>query len=243
MHSRTRVDKVRASRDGHEYHEVWTARKALQLLWPYTDLVAIAVEGLSPADQASASAQTIEIADIVLYYGGRPTFETASRTSFAQFKYSVAEKDKDFRASHAKKTIQKFGATYREYKKKYGTSAVQEKLDFQLITNQPIYEPLLLAIDSKMKREIRIAIIGDFEFDRSSHKATNEALRHAADALLLSVGADWVPTQTLETEVGRIKLEEYHAVFCAPGGPYRSMTGALEAIRFARERGWPFFGT
>ncbi|MCK4394018.1 NACHT domain-containing protein [Candidatus Bipolaricaulota bacterium] len=148
MSSRARVDKVRASRDGHEYHEAWTARKALQLLWPDTDLVAIAVEGLSPTDQARASAQTIEIADITLYYGGRPTFEEASRTSIAQFKYSVADNDKGFRASHAKKTIRKFGATYRDFIKKYGADAVQNKLDFQLITNQPIYEPLLLAIDA-----------------------------------------------------------------------------------------------
>jgi len=96
---------------------------------------------------------------------------------------------------------------------------------------------------SKMKPETRIAIIGDFEPDRLSHKATHEALTHAADALSLVVSADWLPTQALETGAGRVKLEEYHAIFCAPGGPYRSMTGALESIRFARERGWPFIGT
>ena len=142
------VDNVRASRDGHEYHEAWTARKAMQLLWPESDLLAIAVEGLSPHDQTSSSAQTVQIADITLYYGGQPTFEEASRTSIAQFKYSVSNKDKDFRASHAKKTIQKFSETYREYKKLYGAQAVHDRLDFQLITNQSIYEPLLQAIDS-----------------------------------------------------------------------------------------------
>lgn len=151
MHNRARVDNVRASRDGHEYHEAWTARKALQLLWPDNNLVAIAVEGPSPSDQARASAQTIEIADITLYYGGRPTFEEASRTTIAQFKYSVADKDKDFRASHAKKTIQKFAQTYREYENQYGAGAVQNKLDFQLITNQSIYEPLLQAVEAIAK--------------------------------------------------------------------------------------------
>jgi CTP synthase (UTP-ammonia lyase) len=98
-------------------------------------------------------------------------------------------------------------------------------------------------MDDKMKAEIWIAIVGDWDAERPSHRATNEALRHGADALRLAVKAEWIATQTLETEAGRIKLEEYHGIFCAPGGPYRSMAGALEAIRFARERGWPFVGT
>ena len=141
------VDKVRASRDGHEYHEVWTARKAMQLLRPNSDLAAIAVEGLSPADQAHAPAHTIQIADITLYYGPGYTFKIASRTSIVQFKYSVSNQDKDFRASHAKKTIRKFAETYQDHKRKYGAQDVHDKLDFQLITNQPIYEPLLQAIE------------------------------------------------------------------------------------------------
>ncbi len=68
-----------------------------------------------------------------------------------QFKYSVAFKDEDFRASHAKKTIQKFAETYREYKNKYGAKAVNKKLDFQLVTNQPIYESLLKAVEAIAK--------------------------------------------------------------------------------------------
>lgn len=142
------VEKVRASRDGHEYHEAWIARKAMQLLWPDSDLRAIAVEGLSPVDQARASAATIEVADVTLYFGGHPTFEEASRTTFAQFKYSIANHNKDFRAAAATKTIEKYGKTYRTYKRKYDAHAVEEKLDFQLITNQPISEACLQAIEA-----------------------------------------------------------------------------------------------
>jgi len=94
-----------------------------------------------------------------------------------------------------------------------------------------------------MKGKTKVAIIGDFKPDRLSHKATNEALRHAADSLSIMVSVDWLQTQTLSTEADRAKLKEYHGVFCAPGGPYRNMTGALESIRFAREQGWPFIGT
>ena len=142
------VDPERASRDGHEFHEAWTARKAMQLLQPNSDLVAIAVEGLSPIDEANVSAETVQIADITLYYGGQPTFEKALKTVIAQFKYSISSKDKDFRASQAKKTIRKFANTYSDYKKKYSAKVVRDRLDFHLITNQPIYEPLLQAIEA-----------------------------------------------------------------------------------------------
>ena len=145
---RRAIDKVRASRDGHEFHEAWTARKATQLLWPDSDLTAIAVEGPSPEDQQGASAATVEVADLTFYYGGNPNFEDAARTTFAQFKYSIADQNKDFRAYNAKKTVEKFGATYRSFKRKYGADAVEQKLDFQLVTNQPIADVLLQAIEA-----------------------------------------------------------------------------------------------
>ena len=143
-----KVDKVRASRDGHEYHETWAARRAMQLLWPDSDLVAIAIEGLSPSDQQDAVAEAADIADFALYYGSKPNFKDASRVTVGQFKYSVADKDTDFRASHAKKTITKFAETFQDYKRRYGAAGVHEKLDFELATNRPIYCPLLTAIDA-----------------------------------------------------------------------------------------------
>lgn len=141
------VDKVRASRDGHEYHEAWAARRAMQLFWPDNTLSAIAVEGLSPRDQPHASAETAEIADIVLYYGDA-AFERSKRTTISQLKYSVADENADFRASHAKKTIEKFAKTYSDYIGKYGAQAVRAKLDFELITNRPIYGPLRQAVEA-----------------------------------------------------------------------------------------------
>ena len=95
------IDSVRVSREGHEFREAWTARKALQLLLPTDNLVGIAIEGLSPSDQAAAASETVEIADIALYYGKNPTFEGADRVCIIQFKYSVSSRDDDFRTSHA----------------------------------------------------------------------------------------------------------------------------------------------
>lgn len=141
------IDSTRASRDGHEFHEAWTARKALELLQPESEIAGIAVEGLAPVDQSGASAATVAISDIAIYYGDRPSFADGARTALVQFKYSIADKDTEFRASRARRTITKFANAFSEYRKQYGPEAVSERLTFRLITNQPIYEPLLKAVE------------------------------------------------------------------------------------------------
>lgn len=145
--NRSRIDTVRASRDGHEFHEAWAARKALRLVMPTDELVGIAVEGLAPADQTKASAETIEIADLVLYYGEAPTFAWADTVVIVQAKYSISLKSVPFRASDCKKTIRKFAAAFRSYKKTHGARAVEKKLAFELITNRPIYDQFTKAIN------------------------------------------------------------------------------------------------
>ena len=141
-----KADKVRASRDGHEYHEAWTARKALQLLLGDDHLIGIAVEGLDPVDQTRASPETVEVADLTLYYGRGTGFECADNVDVVQFKYSPSHENAEFRASDAKKTITKFAVSYLDYKSRYGAREVEDKLRFQLVTNRPIYPPLTQAI-------------------------------------------------------------------------------------------------
>src|SRR4051812_21558378 len=136
------IDKVRASRDGHEFHEAWAARKALQLVMATDGLVGIAVEGLAPADQVSASAETVEIADLVLYYGKQPTFDGACSVIIVQVKYSRSLRTVPYRASDAKKTLRKFAGAFKSHKKKHGAIDVEQKLAFELITNRPIYRKL-----------------------------------------------------------------------------------------------------
>jgi len=130
------VDKVRASRDGHEYHEIWVARKSLELLNPNSALKVLAVEGLSPIDQKSAKNAEVEIADVALYYGGK-VFETSSSVIIIQFKYSIAYKDMNIKVSAAKKTLEKFSETYKNHIKRFGSNA-PKKLRFQFITNRPV---------------------------------------------------------------------------------------------------------
>lgn len=90
---------------------------------------------------------------------------------------------------------------------------------------------------------LKIGIIGDYDPDHRFHRATNEALVQAAEALSVSIKVSWVPTESLAEGPVEKTLNQFDALWSAPGSPYRSLDGALRGIRFARERGWPFFGT
>jgi len=81
-----------------------------------------------------------------------------------------------------------------------------------------------------------IGIIGDFTATNPTHRFTNDALTH--------VGVDpvWVPTESIGPDPAG-QLARYDGLWIAPASPYRSMDGALSAIRYARERGLPLVGT
>ena len=141
------IDTVRASRDGHEFHEAWVARKCLGLLLPGAELVGIAVEGFANEDQRGVSNEGNEIADAVLYFGGQANLQQAERVVVVQVKYSKAAEHKPFRAADAKKTIGKFARTYRACKRSLGAAKARAKLRFELVTNRPIDSELLKAIE------------------------------------------------------------------------------------------------
>jgi CTP synthase (UTP-ammonia lyase) len=93
-----------------------------------------------------------------------------------------------------------------------------------------------------MMKPVSIGIVGDYDPSRSSHTATEDALGHASRALATTIEAEWVSTVLLE-EGAADALKKHDALWCAPGSPYKSFRGALEAIRFARAQGRPFIGT
>jgi CTP synthase (UTP-ammonia lyase) len=94
-----------------------------------------------------------------------------------------------------------------------------------------------------MNVPLRVGIIGDFDPQIRYHVATNEALCHAASALSVMLEYTWLPTPSLDNAGGATTLQHFDALWCAPASPYKSMQGALKAIQFAREQGWPFIGT
>ena len=94
-----------------------------------------------------------------------------------------------------------------------------------------------------MKRAIRIGIVADYDPKNKYHVATEQSVAHAAEALGIAAESLWLDTDTLDNTAAESRLAECNAIWCGTGSPYRSVEGALRAIRFAREQDWPFIGT
>jgi putative intracellular protease/amidase len=93
-----------------------------------------------------------------------------------------------------------------------------------------------------MERQISVGVIGDFDPGFPPHLATNAALGHSAAAVGADVDVRWHATDSLAGgDLAELSIED--ALLCAPGSPYRSLDGALRAIRFAREGDVPLLGT
>ena len=84
-----------------------------------------------------------------------------------------------------------------------------------------------------------IAVVGDYGAERPTHKATQQALEHAVEPPLRF---EWLPTERA-AELEDAELASFAGLLISPGSPYRSMDGALRAIRVAREQGVPLLGT
>ncbi len=89
----------------------------------------------------------------------------------------------------------------------------------------------------------RIALIGDPDPGAViAHRAIPVALERAAEEARLALWWEWIPTADLGADV-QDQLAAFAAVWCVPASPYANTSGALAAIRFARESGRPFLGT
>ena len=94
-----------------------------------------------------------------------------------------------------------------------------------------------------MNQALKVGIVGDHDPQRLLHVATVEALHHAGQTLALPLEVEWVPTPSLDGPDAKARLTLYDALWCSPGSPYKSTTGAHAGIRYARERNIPFLGT
>lgn len=91
-----------------------------------------------------------------------------------------------------------------------------------------------------MTAATRIGLIGDYRPTVPAHQAIPIALQLAGDALGVAVKYEWVPTEEI---LDSSRVADFDGLWCVPASPYRSMEGALRAIRFARENERPFLGT
>jgi CTP synthase (UTP-ammonia lyase) len=90
--------------------------------------------------------------------------------------------------------------------------------------------------------KLQVAVIGDRVTGHVPQDAIVTALAHSAGELGVDVSVRWHATSALADDAASA-LRDADAVWCAPGGPFGSLDGALAGIRFAREQRRPFLGT
>ena len=97
--------------------------------------------------------------------------------------------------------------------------------------------------------EVSIAIVGKYVEYEDSYKSLKEALVHGALAHNLKLRVTWIEAEGLETRDpdGRPtstthQLEGFDGILVPGGFGKRGIEGMLNAIRYARETGTPYFG-
>jgi CTP synthase (UTP-ammonia lyase) len=93
-----------------------------------------------------------------------------------------------------------------------------------------------------MTEAISVALVGEFTPSFPPHAKTNEAIDQMQSLLGFRISAEWISTDALETAV-ESTLKGFDALWIAPGSPYKSLIGALNAIRYAREHDVPLLAT
>lgn len=89
---------------------------------------------------------------------------------------------------------------------------------------------------------VRIAVVGKYTQLVDAYKSVQQALIHGGIANDVGVEIDWLASEEFENEKRAECLRDYHGLLIPGGFGIRGVEGMLEAIRWARENGLPFFG-
>ncbi len=90
--------------------------------------------------------------------------------------------------------------------------------------------------------EVSIAVVGKYAEHRDAYKSIYEAIDHGGMAHQTQVRVGRVQSSDIEREGPERLLSGYHGILVPGGFGERGIEGKVQAVRFARERGIPFFG-
>jgi CTP synthase len=90
--------------------------------------------------------------------------------------------------------------------------------------------------------EVTVAIVGKYTGLKDAYKSLNEALVHGGIANKVKVNLEWIESQTFESQDAAVHLEDVHGILVPGGFGERGSEGKIQAAKFARTRGVPYFG-
>ena len=119
---------------------------------------------------------------------------------------------------------------------------IVEKLN--IWTGAPHLEKWQKVVDvlKNPKDSVRIAVVGKYMSLKESYKSLLEALVHGGIANEAKVELDCIEAEQLEQEAADIVLKNVDGILIPGGFGDRGSEGKIAAIRYAREKGIPFFG-
>lgn len=92
--------------------------------------------------------------------------------------------------------------------------------------------------------EVTIGVVGKYMGVPDAYKSLHEALVHGGIANRVKVNIRWIDAELFERSEEEIaaRLEPMHGILVPGGFGERGSEGKIAGVRFARERGVPFFG-
>jgi hypothetical protein len=148
----------RESNAGDDFHILWAASQAIQLLNPRSGLRRIFVEKLSPTDESPVETKDDLFlgADVAEYFGG-DDFCSAARVVVAQLKYSTRHSTRAWTVSRLAQlnrgasVIQRLAAIFKGFANIHARPDVTQKLKIRLVSNQPAADSLQVALDEAQR--------------------------------------------------------------------------------------------
>lgn len=92
------------------------------------------------------------------------------------------------------------------------------------------------------RHEVSIAVVGKYAEHKDAYKSIYESIDHAGMHHQAQIRIGRIQSADIEREGAERLLSGYHGVLVPGGFGERGIEGKVQAIKFARERGIPFFG-
>ncbi len=128
----------------------------------------------------------------------------------------------------------------------------EEKLDQLVVNKLEIKDcaphPDLSALKAFLSRlknpkgEVNIALVGKYVELQDAYKSIQESFVHAGAANECKVNVITVHSEMINEDNVEDLLSGMHGILVAPGFGERGIPGKIAAVRYAREKGIPFFG-
>ncbi len=118
---------------------------------------------------------------------------------------------------------------------KLGLSSASTELDITPWTN-------LIHRLRNPRHEISIAVVGKYAEHKDAYKSIYESIDHAGIANETQIRIGRIQSADIEREGAEKLLSGYQGILIPGGFGDRGIEGKVESIKYARERGIPFFG-